>query len=237
MRISDNHWLKLKPIAHRGLWGNGVTENSLSAYKLATQNGFPIEIDVYLTTDRHLVCFHDKTLDRMTGKKGLIFEKSLTELNELSISSAGEKIPTLEQVLDLARGKSPLLIEIKDQKDKSVVDELVAILKKYDGEFAVQSFNPFYLMRLKKLAPEFLRGVLATEYAEDQGAVTRWVLKHMPFNFIIKPDFISYSFTGFPVKKRKAKNKALLAWTLTDEQSAKKVKNYCDNIIFEGFLP
>ena len=66
MRINDNHWLKTKPIAHRGLWGGNIIENSVSAYENAAKNQMPIEIDVYITTDNHLVCFHDKNLKRLT---------------------------------------------------------------------------------------------------------------------------------------------------------------------------
>ena len=67
-RIDKDHWLITKPVAHRGLWGGSVLENSLTAYERAAQAGYPFEIDLYLSTDGVLYCFHDKTLDRMTGR-------------------------------------------------------------------------------------------------------------------------------------------------------------------------
>lgn len=238
MRINNNHWLKTKPIAHRGLWGKDVIENSLSAYRNAVEKGYPIEIDVYLTTDGELVSFHDKTLKRMTGKDGFIFEKSLAELKELSLSNSNEKIPTFKEVLEVVKGKVPLLIEIKNQPNKKVVNALVSALKDYKGDFAVQSFYPFYLIKLKKLAPTFIRGVLGTESeAKDKGFLTRVMLKRLLLNFLIKPDFISYSYSGLPLKKRKTKNKTVLAWTITDNQTFEKIKTFCDNVIFENFIP
>ena len=85
MRISESCWLKTKPIAHRGLWGENIAENSLSAYKNAAENGLPIEIDVYLSTDGEIFSFHDAGLKRMTGVEGKIFEKSSSELKELRL--------------------------------------------------------------------------------------------------------------------------------------------------------
>ena len=240
MRISKDFWLISVPVAHRGLWSDKVVENSLSAYKKATEYGYPIEIDVYLTTDGKLVSFHDSSLKRMTGVDGNIYDKSYAELNILNLSGTDEKIPLLDEVLSICQGKSPLLIEIKDQPNKSVVDKLVERLKDYQGEFAVQSFNPFYMIKVKKLAPKFIRGILATEnpeHSKGKSAITRWALKNMPFNFLIKPDFISYHYKGLPLKKKKTKGKAVIAWTVTDEQTADNISPYCDNIIFENFIP
>lgn len=238
MRINNNHWLKTKPIAHRGLWGGDIIENSLSAYRKAAEKGYPIEIDVFLTKDGKLVSFHDRPLKRMTGEEGFIYDKTLAQLKELSLLNSNEKIPTFKEVLDVVKGKVPLLIEIKNQPNKKVVNALVSALKDYKGDFAVQSFNPFYLIKLKKLAPTFIRGVLGTESeAKDKGFFTRVMLKRLLLNFLINPDFISYSHTGLPLKKRKTKNKTVLAWTITDIETLEKIKPFCDNVIFENFIP
>ena len=114
MRLKEDFWLFNTPIAHRGLWGEEIIENSIPAYQAAIDNGYPIEIDLYLTLDKVLVCFHDQTLDRMTGTEGLLRDKTLAELKELSLLNSEYKIPTFDQVLNLVDGKVPLLIEIKD---------------------------------------------------------------------------------------------------------------------------
>ena len=94
MRINDNHWLKNTPIAHRGLWGKDIKENSITAYKNAVQNGFAIEVDLYASTDGELFCFHDVSLERMTGKEGYIFDKDSAFIKSLFLKDSKEKIPT-----------------------------------------------------------------------------------------------------------------------------------------------
>ena len=59
----------------------------------------------------------------------------------------------------------------------------------------------------------------------------------MPLNFLIKPDFVSYNYKGLPLKKRKTKHKTVLAWTVTSNKIAHTVNDFCDNIIFENFIP
>lgn len=237
MRISENHWLLNKPIAHRGLWNESIPENSLSAYRNAAENGFAIEIDIYLTKDGHLVSFHDETLNRMTDEKGFIYDKTLAELKSLKLRDSNETIPTLDEVLEVCDGNAPLLIEFKNQPDKRFVKTAVERLKKYKGEFCVQSFNPFYLNKIKKLAPEFIRGILATDNAPEESALNRYVLKNMTLNFLIKPDFISYRYGGLPLPAKKVKNLPVITWTITDQNTANKVKPFADNIIFENFIP
>ena len=237
MRIDETHWLLNLPIAHRGLWGETIPENSILAYQNAVDNGYPIEIDVYLTKDLQIVSFHDVTLKRMTGADGFIYDKTLSELKELKLNGTEYSIPTLDEILDICENKTPLLIEIKNQPDKRIVDVLIERLKRYTGEFCVQSFNPLYINRVKKLAPEFIRGILATNYAPEEKKFTQFIVKNMPLNFLIKPDFISYYHGALPLPKRKTKNKRVITWTVTDQETADRIRPYAKNIIFENFIP
>lgn len=237
MRIKKDDWIINVPIAHRGLWGDDVEENTMEAYARAVENGYPVEIDLYETADGKLVSFHDKWLERMTGEKAYVFNKTFEQLSKLKIGRSQERIPLFDEVLSLCEKKVPLLIELKNQPSGTMVEKVVNRLKSYKGEFAVQSFNPFYLMKVKKLAPEFLRGILACENAEGEKPLTKWVVKHMPFNGLIKPDFISYCFTGLPLPERKRKGLPVLAWTVTDRKTHDDLSGKADNIIFEGFIP
>ena len=63
------------------------------------------------------------------------------------------------------------------------------------------------------------------------------VVKNMLLNPVIKPDFISYSFEDLPLKKSKVKNIPVITWTVTNKETAKAVKPYAKNIIFEKFIP
>ena len=156
MRIKEDYWLLTKPIAHRGLWGENVVENSISAYKNAIDNGFAIETDVFITKDNNVVCSHDNNLFRLAKLDKNLNDITLSEVKEINLIGGG-KIPTLNELLDLNNGRVFLLIEIKNQKNKRVVDKTIEILNSYKGNYAIQSFNPFYLKRVKKLAPFVLR--------------------------------------------------------------------------------
>lgn len=237
----DKHcWLYNKPIAHRGLWNNQILENSITSYKNAIDNGYPIEIDVFSSTDGVLYSFHDDSLKRVTGIDGNIFDKTSYELDKLKLFGSNEKIPKLNDLLNLCENKIPLLIEIKNQPDKKIVEKVIDALKNYKGEFAIQSFNPLYIKKVKKLAPNIIRGILSTNSKADlkgQSFINKFVIKHMALNFLIKPDFISCSCSCIPLPKRRIKNKCVIAWTVTDEITYNEIKPYVDNVIFESFMP
>lgn len=236
-RITSNSWLLKKPVAHRGLHGEDVPENSALAYQLAAAHGYPIEIDIHLTADGEIVVFHDDSLARMTGAEGDIRDQTLARLKTLRLAGTDQRILTLRETLNLVRGKVPLLIEIKPQKNKGIEKKAVEILKEYKGEFAVQSFDPMIIRRVKKLAPRFFRGILATHDATNLPFFKRFALKRMPLNFCIKPDFISYNVRGLPLREGKIKNKALLAWTVNSQETLSLGRKYADNVIFENIKP
>ena len=61
------NWLMERPVCHRGLHGNGLPENSISAFKNAIDHNFNIELDVQLTKDKKLIVFHDYNLKDFLG--------------------------------------------------------------------------------------------------------------------------------------------------------------------------
>lgn len=237
MRLNKDYWLLNKPVAHRGLWGEDIIENSLTAYRNAVDKGYPIEIDVYVTKDDKLVSFHDKTLKRMTGADGFVYEKTLAELKELRLAGTDEQIPTFDEVLEVCENKTPILIEIKDQPNNTVVEKVIERLRSYKGEFALQSFNPLYMVKVKKLAPEYIRGVLGTPFADNKSKFVNYVMKKMSLNFIIKPDFISYDKRGIPKYAKKTDKIPAIVWTTTTKEEEKAVRPYINNIIFENYIP
>ena len=102
-------------VAHRGDWRNSP-ENSIQAFKNCIEMGADmIEIDVRKTKDNQLVIIHDGTVDRTTNGKGKVADMTLEEIKKLRLR-AGQgvvtrhEIPTLEEVLNLCKGK--ILINI-----------------------------------------------------------------------------------------------------------------------------
>jgi glycerophosphoryl diester phosphodiesterase len=106
-------------IAHRGFSG-AAPENTLAAFEKAMEAGSDmIELDVHLSSDGQVVVIHDDTLNRTTNGKGKVSHHTLLKLKQLDAGSwfgsqfSGEKIPTLKEVLELARGRILVNIELK----------------------------------------------------------------------------------------------------------------------------
>src|SRR5271156_1995633 len=96
-------------IAHRGASGH-APENTLAAFRKAIAQGVAfIETDLQLTRDTHLVAIHDDTVNRTTNGQGAVHDLSLEEIRKLDAGSwfgsefAGERIPTLEEILDFSK--------------------------------------------------------------------------------------------------------------------------------------
>jgi glycerophosphoryl diester phosphodiesterase len=117
--------------AHRGDWRN-APENSLQAYKLAIEMGVDvIEVDLNKTSDGVIVIMHDETIDRTTDGKGKPSDYTLAQLKKFHLRNGigvitKQTIPTLEEVMELAKGK--VLVNL----DKSLpyYNEAYQVLKK-----------------------------------------------------------------------------------------------------------
>ena len=110
-------------IGHRGAMGY-APENTLKSFALALELGASwVEADVHYVDD-HLIVMHDERLERTTNGKGLLSEKSFNYLRKLDAGD-GEKIPTLEELLDLIVGKAGINIELKGPGTAGPVIELI----------------------------------------------------------------------------------------------------------------
>lgn len=224
-------------ISHRGIHDNRkIYENSLQAIKKARDKGYIIEIDIHLTKDNKIVVFHDYNTERITGKNLIIENSTYKDLNNQNILH----IPLLEEVLDIVDRKVPLLIEIKQQNKVGPLEgNLMNILKNYQGEYAIQSFNPKVLYWFKKNHPNILRGQLSCEYKNKKiNNLKKIILKNMIFNSITKPNFISYKYNELTLNKilKYKKKYIILGWTVQKETEYNKYIKYYDNLICENFI-
>ena len=229
-------------IAHRGLHSErkGILENSIPAFRAAVKKGFAIENDIHLTKDGEIVVFHDDDLYRMCGVHGAPEEMTLSELKALRLHGTEERIPTLKECLDEIDGKTPLIIEfkVKSGSAEPICSAADAILKDYKGKYFIQSFYPFVLSWYKKNRPEICRGQLASSFKGEK--LHRRMLGMMLFNFIARPDFISYDHTKKGAFGRKIctfLGAFPVGWTF---RSAKELEDSkCDfkAYIFENFIP
>ncbi|MGN1410413.1 MAG: glycerophosphodiester phosphodiesterase family protein [Eubacteriales bacterium] len=192
------------PLAHRGIHDNkDVPENSLKAFKAAVEAGCGIELDVQFTRDMKLVVFHDENLKRMCGDDRLVIDVDYDELSKMRLMGTDEKIPLLSEVLGLVDGKVPLLIEMKNEL--RVVWEmpraLYGIMKDYSGVYAIESFNPMFIRKYRKLDKTVARGVLSMKFTKEKikkrQTLLAITLENLMWNFMAKPDFIAYRVTDY----------------------------------------
>ena len=228
-------FLKKSLIAHRGLHNNNdIPENSLLSFKRAIDEKYIIELDVHILKDSTIVVMHDNDLHRMTGKNIELKNSTYEEIKNLTLINTEEKIPTIEQVLNLVNGKVPIIIELKyDTKVGLLEERLAQILDEYKGEFAVKSFDPFSVRWFKKNRPDYIRGLLIGDTYKKK---YEQLASKSVFVRISKPDFISCSYKLADSKKiqKLRKKKLALAWTIRNKETYKLVQGKFDNYICEN---
>ncbi len=239
---SDLKLLKNKYIAHRGLHSikPDIPENTMAAFRSAADSGYIIENDIHLTRDGEVVVFHDDNLNRMCGVDKKIAELTLAEIKECRIKGAEMQIPTLSEALKVINGKVPLLIEFKANAKnyKRLCEAANKVLKEYNGKYFVQSFHPFVLGWYKKHRPDILRGQLASAFCGEE--LYKQLAGNLLFNFISRPDFVSYDhlyknklsrrlctlFGAYPV-----------GWTFKSQAEIDASRHDFCTYIFETFIP
>ncbi len=158
--------------AHRGS-SSSAPENTLSAIRqaIADQADYA-EIDVLETLDGVIIVLHDSDLTRVTGKKLNIWETTFAEVRELDAGSwfspefAGEKIPTLEEAIGVARDKIKLNIEMKFyEHNLRLTERVVSIIRKenFTDQCIITSMNYQELLKVKKLDNRIKTGIIFFE--------------------------------------------------------------------------
>ncbi|MCM1149357.1 MAG: glycerophosphodiester phosphodiesterase [Butyricicoccus sp.] len=229
-------------IAHRGLHrtDGSVAENSLSAFRAAVDGGYAIECDVRLTRDGRAVVFHDEDTGRMCASPGKVEEMNWSELSKLRLGRTRDTVPLLSDVLAVAGGKAPVVLELKSGgRDTELCERVYELVRCYSGPVCVQSFNPLLLRWWRKNAPEILRGQLSAP-EKKLGGVSRlraFALANLLGNFLCRPQFISYGVCGkrLPLMVRlcSALGAMKFCWTSRDRSS----EDYADAVIFEFYRP
>ncbi|MCV2893094.1 glycerophosphodiester phosphodiesterase family protein [Lentibacter sp. XHP0401] len=240
------------PIAHRGLHdlANGVPENSLASFDAAIANGYGIELDLQMSADGVAMVFHDYSLERLTGEKGAVAQRTAHQLGQIPLTGGQEGIPTLAQTLALVAGRAPLLIEIKDQDGAlgpnvgPLEEAAVKALTGYAGDVALMSFNPHAVAALAKLAPHIPRGLTTCNYdPKDWTTIPKARLAELvpiPDFTRTSAGFISHQASDLAsphVAALKAQGVPVLCWTIRTSMEEAAARKLADNVTFEGYLP
>jgi glycerophosphoryl diester phosphodiesterase len=234
----DASWMKLRPIAHRGLHdGNRQRfENTLSAFDAAIERNYAIECDVVLSADGIPVVFHDLTLERLTNQTGDVIAHTSGQLGQLQIGGTADRIPTLAETLKRVAGRVPIVIELKghDASDHRLVKAVADALRGYDGAAAIMSFDHWLVRRFKIDAPGIACGLTAEGMKVADMEAHFSMLAH-------SIDFVSYCVEHLPNRfishVRERLHMPVITWTVRNQDQVDKTQVHADQITFEGFLP
>jgi len=213
-------------IGHRGAAGY-EPENTLRSFQKAIDLKVDmIEFDVHLFKTGAVVIIHDYKVNRTTNGKGLVADKTLKELKELN-AGLGEKIPTLEEALDLIDKKVKVNIELKGHHTAKPTLE---IIKKYIkdkkwtyDDFLISSFDSPLLETLRNLDNQIKIAV----------AIDQDPLNYIEFSKKIK------AYSIHPIVKRTDKkfvevahqnNLKVFVWTIKPKKIKKMIKIGVDGI-------
>lgn len=233
--------------AHRGLYDNlwGIPENSMTAFQMAIEKHYGIELDIHLTKDHHLVVFHDDSLWRMCHIHKDISEMTWDELKNLRLLGTQEPIPLFEDVLRLVNGQVPLIIELKVDHGNynELCDAADRVLCTYKGDYCIESFHPLAVYWYRKNRKNVVRGQLSCNFRKTP---SHWqagplALSHLITNVAARPDFIAYNYEdiqnwGFFLNHRLFGAMTVL-WTIPNAKDMKILKKLGHTIIFEHFEP
>ncbi len=240
------------PIAHRGYHncngcfeGGKGPENSRCSITHAIQNGLGIEIDVRFTKDFIPLVIHDDYLKRLCGVNKYLSNTNYSELKLLKLDN-NENLPTLEEMLSIIDGNTPVLIEFKKlnktQDLFNIKKELYPLLNYYSGPLAIISFDMKLILHLSKRLPNINKGLVSEKFdhysktfsSNIEKRVTEFQMQKSGISFVsLKYTNLTKEFYDYNNKK----NRKVLTWTIKSELAAKKIRGLCDNITFEGFEP
>ncbi len=218
-------------IGHRGAAGY-EPENTLKSFAKALElKCGAVEFDVYLAASGELVVIHDDTLERTTNGEGEVNEKSLKELKALDAGD-GEKIPTLEEVLDLINRKVLVNIELKGA---GVLKPVAKVIETYVTErgwsyddFIVSSFNHLDLWQFRELLPKVRTGALVVLAAPGLCGFAE-ELKSYSINFP------SGCVTRELVEEAHQKGLKVFVYTVNEPEEINKIKAMGVDGIFSDF--
>ncbi len=210
-------------VGHRGARGL-APENTIKAFEIGCKYSDYVECDIHLSADGRLVVIHDGTLRGTAHQPGYISDYSLEDLKKFDFGQ-GEKIPTLEEVIDVVeRNKKGLIIEIKgltQEEADSVERKLAEFMKSrsFSVPIFVCSFWHKSLEHFKNVLPE-IKTFIAVDDSETAGKSSELIYNSNADGIGIKSELISKEIVDDVHK-----NKFFVdAWTVNEEKEFKRLK-------------
>ncbi len=197
-------------IAHRGASGHAPENTHLSFEKAWHFGADMIELDVHETTDGHLVCIHDPTVDRTTNGTGEVSSLTLSEIQRLD-AGMGQQIPLLEDVLKFSQGRIQVNIELKIAGVEERIANIVHNLG-VTNDTIISSFLHLSLSVIKEISNRIRIAILVQNeienlpsYAHEIGAYAINPAKELTSTMLITNSH-EFDIKVFP-------------WTVNDEET------------------
>jgi glycerophosphoryl diester phosphodiesterase len=147
-------------------------ENTLRSIRRALDMGVQaVEIDVHISQDGRLVVIHDATVDRTTNGKGRVADLNWEELRRLD-AGMGERLPSLEEVVNLVRGWVHLFVELKDPVAIEPLADFFSAQALFAEAHVISFWHPA-LKKLRRLEPRIRTGVLFVGCPADPPALAQ----------------------------------------------------------------
>lgn len=213
--------------AHRGLWGEGVPENSGPAFRAAAAAGLGVELDVRMTRDGELIVFHDATLERLCGSPKAVAEINFVELRGFRLPG-GSRIPTLREALEAMAGL-PTLIEVKiDPPNRRILPLIIEYMNQSPAPATLMSFDEPSVWRMTTLMAERQIGQLI-EPLSDLGpdGVAQKAKRARDFDCA----YIAPHHTSLAAARDAG---PLVTWTVRTEKELATARRHGAAPIFEG---
>ena len=190
-----------------------VPENTLKSFKKALEIGVDaIELDVRKTKDNQLVVIHDADIKRTTNGEGLVSAFTLMEIQGFDAGS-GEKIPTLEEVLDFLDKKAKVFVELKES---GIEEQVLAIVKEkgLEKNVIITSFIEEALKKVRELNGNVETGLIYVNYKNPIKAALE-----LKANYLLP----LYRFTHTAnVKKAHQNGLKVVVWTINKPEEVKE---------------
>jgi glycerophosphoryl diester phosphodiesterase len=207
-------------IGHRGASAI-APPNTLKAFEKAIElKADYSEFDIHLTKDGKIVIIHDADTFNTTGVKGLVKEMTLDQIKRLDAGES-EKIPTLQELINIARNKMGLQIEIKAT---NLLEKLVKILSEADllESSIISSFMLDELLKLKSLEPNLKLGLLLFAELVRPTIIKRKIQNVAKHNFYSIHTYFNHT-TKEIVDFAHNHGLKVIVWTVNDRNIMKKL--------------
>ncbi|MFH0952392.1 MAG: glycerophosphodiester phosphodiesterase family protein [Patescibacteria group bacterium] len=222
-------------IGHRGACGH-KPENTLSSFAKAIELGADmVECDVYLSRDDVPVVIHEPIVDKTTDGHGRVADLTVAELKRLKIKP-NETIPTLQEVIDLIKGRCRLNAEMKDIRAAEKIAELLTKNKMIDASLITSNNRPA-LVRARKINPRLKIGWVFWTAGTDFRQFFFRIFCYLIYPYIrrhiitgmkdLDGDILSidhYLLSSGFIRKLKKENISIYAWVVNRPAIIRKMK-------------